>query len=84
VCSARITSLRLPSCRGCRFRAELWLNEIFTEYSRSTADALVELTSSLLLQGLRVDGVGLQGHIMFGEPDYALVEDTMRRLGDLA
>jgi len=63
--------------------AELWLNEIFTEYSAATADGLVNLTSSLLSQGLRVDGVGLQGHIMFGEPDYQLVDRTMRRLGDL-
>lgn len=69
--------------RECAPDAELWLNEIFTENNAAKANALVDLAVGLVETGVPIDGVGLQGHLFFGDPDYRLVQDTMRRLGDL-
>jgi len=63
--------------------SELWLNEIFTENNAAKASALVDLAASLVATGVPIDGVGLQGHLFAGDPDYELVQDTMQRLGDL-
>lgn len=62
---------------------ELVLNQDRTEYDPGAADALVALTSRLLASGRRVDRVGLQGHLLAGEPDHALIRSTMSRLGAL-
>jgi endo-1,4-beta-xylanase len=37
----------------------------------------------LIANGVPVDGVGLQGHLFAGDPDYELVQDTMQRIGAL-
>lgn len=63
--------------------SELWLNEIFTENNPAKASALVDLVASLVATGVPIDGVGLQGHLFAGDPDYELVRDTMQRLGNL-
>jgi endo-1,4-beta-xylanase len=63
--------------------SELWLNEIFTENNPAKASALVDLVTNLVATGVPIDGVGLQGHLFAGDPDYELVRDTMQRLGDL-
>ena len=63
--------------------SELWLNEIFTENNAAKASALVDLAANLVARGVPIDGVGLQGHLFAGNPDYELVQDTMQRLGDL-
>jgi len=63
--------------------SELWLNEIFTENNPAKAKALVGLAADLVATGVPIDGVGLQGHLFAGDPDYDLVQDTMQRLGDL-
>jgi endo-1,4-beta-xylanase len=63
--------------------SELWLNEILTENNPAKASALVDLAASLVAAGVPIDGVGLQGHLFAGEPDYALVQGTMQRLADL-
>lgn len=63
--------------------AELWLNEILTENNPAKSAALIELAADLVSKGVPIDGVGLQGHLFAGDPDLALVEDTMRRIGDL-
>jgi endo-1,4-beta-xylanase len=63
--------------------AELWLNEIFTENNPAKAGALVDLAAGLVANRVPIDGVGLQGHLFAGDPDYALVQDTMQRIGNL-
>jgi endo-1,4-beta-xylanase len=63
--------------------SELWLNEIFTENNPAKASALVDLAARLVAMGVPIDGVGLQGHLFVGDPDYDLVQDTMQRLGDM-
>ena len=63
--------------------AELWLNEILTENNPAKASALVDLAANLAAAGVPIDGVGLQGHLFTGDPDYELVQDTMQRIGNL-
>ena len=63
--------------------SELWLNEIFTENNTAKASALVDLAAALVAEGAPIDGVGLQGHLFTGDPDYELVQDTMQRLAGL-
>jgi endo-1,4-beta-xylanase len=63
--------------------SELWLNEIFTENNPAKASALVDLAANLVATGVPIDGVGLQGHLFTGDPDYQLVQDTMQRIGNL-
>jgi endo-1,4-beta-xylanase len=63
--------------------AERWLNEIFTEFDPVKCDALVALATDLVERDVPIDGVGIQGHLFPGVPDFALVEATMRRLAAL-
>jgi len=63
--------------------SELWLNEILTENNPAKASALVDLAANLVATGVPIDGVGLQGHLFAGDPDYELVQDTMQRLANL-
>jgi len=58
----------------------LFVNENFVEYFPAKADALVELVGGLLDRGARVDAVGLQTHLLLGEPDWGLMRQTMERL----
>lgn len=62
---------------------ELIINENFVEYSQAKADGLVALAADLVARGARIDGVGLQSHFLFGEPDWHRYEQVMRDLGDL-
>jgi endo-1,4-beta-xylanase len=59
---------------------QLFVNENFVEYFPDKADGLVALVQSLLRSGVRVDGVGLQSHFLFGEPDFDLLARTGQRL----
>ena len=63
--------------------SELWLNEIFTEDNAPKSARLVELAADLVDRGIPIDGVGIQGHFLRGDPDFDLVEQTMRDLGAL-
>ena len=62
---------------------ELIVNENFIEYSQPKADALVALVADLVGRGVAIDGVGLQSHFLFGEPDWARYEQVMRDIGAL-
>lgn len=62
---------------------ELIINENFVEYSQAKADGLVSLAADLVDRGIPIDGVGLQSHFIFGEPDWVRYEQVMRELGDL-
>lgn len=61
----------------------LFVNENFVEYFPAKADALVTLVRDLRAGGARVDAVGLQTHLLLGEPDWTLLRDTMDRLAAL-
>lgn len=62
---------------------ELILNENFTEYFPAKAAGLVDLVARLVADGAPIDAVGLQTHLIFGEPDWDLMRRTMKALGDL-
>ncbi len=62
---------------------ELIVNENFVEYSQAKADALVTLTAELVDAGARIDGVGLQSHFLFGEPNWDRLHQVMVDLGAL-
>jgi endo-1,4-beta-xylanase len=61
----------------------LFINENFVEYIPAKADALVALVADLLERGISVDAVGLQTHLLLGEPDWALLHGTIERLAGL-
>lgn len=62
---------------------ELILNENFTEYFPAKAAGLVDLVARLVDEGVPIDAVGLETHLLFGEPDWDLMRRTMKALGDL-
>lgn len=62
---------------------ELIVNENFVEYSEAKAESLVALAADLVDRGVAIDGVGLQSHFLFGEPDWDRYEQVMRDLGAL-
>ena len=59
---------------------ELFLNENLVEYLPEKADALVALVEQLVAAGAPIDAVGLQSHLIPGEPDWDLYLRTMQRL----
>lgn len=59
---------------------ELFLNENLVEYLPDKADALVALVEQLVAAGAPIDAVGLQSHLIPGEPDWDLYLRTMQRL----
>jgi endo-1,4-beta-xylanase len=61
----------------------LVLNENFTEYFPDKASGLVALVAELVRGAVPIDAVGLQTHLLFGEPDWELLRRTMKALGDL-
>lgn len=63
--------------------AELFLNENFVEYFPGRAEAFVALVRGLVEGGAPVDAVGLQTHLLLGEPDFALYRRTMEELAAL-
>lgn len=59
---------------------DLVLNEIFVEALPAKADALVAMVTDLVDRGVPIDAVGLQTHLIFGEPDWDAFRTTMERL----
>lgn len=59
---------------------DLVLNEIFVESNPAKADALVAMVADLVARDVPIDAVGLQTHLIFGEPDWAAYRDLMERL----
>lgn len=62
---------------------ELFLNENFVEYFPARADAFVALVAGLVADGVPVDAVGLQTHLLLGEPDWDLYREIMEALAAL-
>lgn len=59
--------------------AELWLNEVATDYAPARHDALVALLRELLGRGVPIDGIGLQTHRFTpGGPDEDAFADQLR------
>lgn len=64
-------------------RTELVLNEIFVETDPAKADALVAMVEDLVERGAPIDSVGLQTHLIFGEPDWEAYQVVLERLAAL-
>jgi endo-1,4-beta-xylanase len=62
---------------------ELIVNENFVEYSAAKADALVALAAELVAADAPIDGIGLQSHFLFGEPDFARYRQVMEEVAAL-
>ena len=71
--------------RSCRpISAELWLNEIATDFLPAKHDALLALVAELVADGVPIHGVGIQGHRFSPNgPDQALFERQLRDFTDL-
>jgi endo-1,4-beta-xylanase len=64
--------------------AKLYLNEHSVEYFPGRADALVELVTELVDQGVPIDGVGLQMHLWTGQaPAPGTITNLVGRLRHL-
>ena len=65
--------------------AELVLNEqiSWNEYDGLSATEFIDFVRRLLDQGVPIDGVGLQGHMLMGVPDPKSLDRFLRRLADL-
>jgi endo-1,4-beta-xylanase len=71
----------LRSAHAADPEAELWINEVATEYLPAKADALVALVTDLKRRGVPLDGVGLQTHLVVDLPIApGTVGDLVRRL----
>ncbi len=62
---------------------QLIVNEGGIDYLPTKAQALVQIVADLKSRGRRVDAVGLQTHLSFGEPNWQTIYDTMRQLDQL-
>ncbi|MBR8741970.1 1,4-beta-xylanase [Nocardiopsis sp. MG754419] len=62
--------------------ARLYINEFGVEGGGEKADALYELASGLVADGVPLHGIGFQGHFVHGDVPDDLVEN-MRRFADL-
>lgn len=60
--------------------ARLFLNEAFVEYLPEKRAALVELVRGLVEDGVPIDGVGLQLHLLRGRPDPGVVGGLIEEL----
>ena len=63
--------------------AALYLNENIVEYSPGKRDAFVELVTDLVDDGVPIDGVGLQLHLVNGAPEAGVVSDLVETFTDL-
>lgn len=63
--------------------SELWINEIFLEDNPEKSEAYIQLVTDLVERGVPLHGAGVQGHLFFGTPDFDLLENVLRRLGEL-
>jgi len=60
--------------------AQLWLNEAAVEYQPEKAAALVALVAGLVNAGVPIDGVGIQGHLIGGTVDGAILAQLVADL----
>ncbi|QSB16832.1 endo-1,4-beta-xylanase [Natronosporangium hydrolyticum] len=58
--------------------AELYLNDYNVEGINAKSDAMYELVADLLAQGVPIDGVGLQGHLILGQVPSTLQQNIAR------
>jgi endo-1,4-beta-xylanase len=58
--------------------ADLYLNDYNVEGINAKSDAMYELVRDLLAQGVPIDGVGLQGHLILGQVPSTLQENIAR------
>lgn len=64
--------------------AELWLNEIGSDWVPGKHQALLDLVSGLIDQGVPIHGVGIQGHRLNSQPvDGVALAAQMREFTDL-
>jgi endo-1,4-beta-xylanase len=63
--------------------ASLWLNEAAVEYNPAKAEALYSAVEQMVAEGVPIDGVGLQGHLLAGAPEKQFVGELISGLRGL-
>ncbi len=63
--------------------AKLFLNEIFASFNQSSFDGLYRLVQGLVDRGTPIDGVGFQGHYIFGLPEREVLVERFQAFADL-
>ncbi|CAG2171365.1 unnamed protein product, partial [Oppiella nova] len=70
------------TARTADYSAKLYINEHSVEGKNNKSDALYSLCKELLAQGVPVQGVGMQAHLILGQVPKDMVEN-MQRFADL-
>lgn len=60
--------LAFRTARAADPNAKLWLNEASLERGHSRADAFIGFVASMVSRGVPIDGVGIQTHLISGQP----------------
>jgi len=68
--------------RECDPAAELYYNEYDYEFALKT-EGVIKLVKNLQANGVRVDGVGIQGHWFLDHPTMAVLDDYVQALSQL-
>ncbi|MCP5066029.1 MAG: hypothetical protein GY946_05620 [bacterium] len=62
---------------------DLFLNENFVEYTRPRAEAWVALVRDLVEGGAPIDVVGIQTHLLLGDPDWEVFREVLESIAAL-
>ncbi|WP_101254227.1 endo-1,4-beta-xylanase [Streptomyces barkulensis] len=63
--------------------AKLFINDYNTELDNAKSDGLYRLVSDLLAQGVPIDGVGFQNHLIVGNVNGPAIRQNLQRFADL-
>ncbi|CAE6484024.1 unnamed protein product [Rhizoctonia solani] len=74
--------IALRAARAADPTAKLYLNDYNTDWRGSKSDAYYNLAKSLLAQGVPLDGIGFQGHLIVNSFERT-VQENFKRFADL-
>jgi endo-1,4-beta-xylanase len=72
----------LRAARAADPNAKLYVNDYNTDTVNAKSTAMYNLVRSLQQQGVPIDGVGIQGHLILGQPP-ATLQQNIQRFADL-
>ncbi|WP_238419290.1 endo-1,4-beta-xylanase [Streptomyces taklimakanensis] len=71
------------AARAADPNAKLFINDYNTELDNAKSDGLYRLVSDLLAQGVPIDGVGFQNHLIVGNVNGPAIRQNLQRFADL-
>ncbi|MFD1828193.1 endo-1,4-beta-xylanase [Streptomyces desertarenae] len=71
------------AARAADPNAKLFINDYNTELDNAKSDGLYRLVGDLLAQGVPIDGVGFQNHLIVGQVNGPAIRQNLQRFADL-